>query len=114
MKNSYKLTLIAAMFGLAACSDDEPAAVAEVHPGKVIWSKTCAVCHAQGLAGSPPIGNTKMWAPRIAKGMPTLYSHAKNGFSGETGEMPARGGNPALTDAEIELAVDYMVSQSKG
>ncbi|WP_440905217.1 c-type cytochrome [Catenovulum sp. SX2] len=96
---------------LTACSESpEQVALAE---GQTIWQGTCAVCHAQGLAGSPPIGNKKMWSKRIAKGLPVLFDHAKNGFEGDTGIMPARGGNASLTDAQIELAVKYMVSQSQ-
>ena len=108
------ISLVIASISLSACSEPEATAPAVVSQGEQIWSKTCAVCHSQGLGGSPPIGNVKMWAPRIAQGLPVLYEHAKNGYSGNTGEMPARGGNPALTDKEIELAVEYMVSQSKG
>jgi cytochrome c5 len=29
------------------------------------------------------------------------------------GAMPPKAGNPALTDAEIRSAIDFMVSQSK-
>ncbi|EWH12164.1 cytochrome c5 [Catenovulum agarivorans DS-2] len=96
---------------LSACSES-PEQVA-LEQGKAIWEGTCAVCHAQGLAGSPPIGNKKMWAKRIEKGLPVLFEHAKNGFSGETGLMPPRGGNEDLTDHQVELAVKYMVSQSQ-
>ncbi len=35
-------------------------------------------------------------------------SHATNGFKA----MPAKGGNPALSDAEVKRAVEYMLAQT--
>ncbi|GAA5215682.1 c-type cytochrome [Corallincola platygyrae] len=82
-------------------------------PGQQVWEQTCAVCHQNGIAGAPPIGNQAAWAPRIAKGVDTLVGHALNGFEGEEGTMPARGGNTSLTDAQVTDAVKYMISQSQ-
>ena len=98
---------------LAACSDhtDEPAK-AELSPalaqGKAIVEANCFVCHAQGINGAPIIGNQKMWNKRLPKGLDTLADHAINGFAGM---MPAKGGNPDLSDEDIRLAVSYMISQ---
>jgi cytochrome c5 len=39
--------------------------------------------------------------------------HALQGFQGEKGFMPQKGGRPDLSDAEIMGAVDYMVEQAK-
>ncbi len=87
---------------------------AGLQQGKVVWLETCKVCHATGLAGAPIIGNRKAWQTRIAQGKPTLYQHALNGFMGPAGtEMPARGGNDALSDSEVKAAVDYMVAASQ-
>ncbi len=82
--------------------------------GRIVWLETCKVCHATGLAGAPKIGNRQAWQARIAQGKPTLYQHALNGFMGSAGtEMPARGGNDALSDSEVKAAVDYMVAASQ-
>ena len=41
--------------------------------------------------------------------------HATNGFLGKTyAEMPARGANPNLSDAEVAAAVAFMVWASGG
>lgn len=82
--------------------------------GRSVWLGSCQVCHATGLAGAPRIGNRAAWQARIAQGKATLYQHAMNGFMGPSGtEMPARGGNDALSDTEVKAAVDYMVAASQ-
>ncbi len=80
--------------------------------GKAVFTKTCAMCHATGVAGAPKSGNKDDWAPRIAEGKDTLYKHALEGFTGKKGMMPARGANPSLSDDEVKSAVDYMVGLS--
>lgn len=79
--------------------------------GKGIYNKTCALCHAAGVAGAPKPGDAAEWEPRIAQGMDVVYKHAIEGFTGAKGMMPARGGAAALTDDEVKAAVDFMVSQ---
>jgi cytochrome c5 len=79
-------------------------------PGKDTVDAVCAACHAAGLMGSPKLGNAEDWAPRIEKGIDTLHKHALEGFN----MMPAKGGRGDLPDADIEAAVDYMVSLVKG
>ena len=77
--------------------------------GKSVYDQTCHVCHATGLAGSPKFGDKAAWAPRIATGTPALYNAALHGLNA----MPPKGGNTALTDAQVKAAVDYMVSAAK-
>ncbi len=75
-----------------------------------VFDKTCAMCHATGIAGAPRFGNADDWAPRIAKGVNALYTSA---LQGTAKGMPAKGGNPAYSDAEIKGAVDFMVAKAK-
>ena len=80
--------------------------------GKKIYNGMCVACHGAGVAGAPRVGDKGAWAERIDKGATTLYANAINGVQGSSGVMPAKGGNPALSDDEIKAAVDYMVAQS--
>lgn len=80
--------------------------------GKSVYGKTCAMCHAAGVAGAPKPGDKADWGPRIAQGKDTLYKHAIEGFTGAKGMMPARGGGASLTDDEVKAAVDFMADQS--
>ena len=89
-------------------------AVAATPPGRdgqQVYQSSCAACHDAGIAGAPKLGDKGRWAKHIAKGLDTLYAGAVNGVPRSA--MPARGGNPALSDAEVKAAVDYMVAQSK-
>lgn len=79
--------------------------------GKAVYDASCAACHATGVAGAPKFGDKSAWKDRVAKGMPTLYEHALKGFQGQKGFMPPKGGNAALSDADVKAAVDFMVSK---
>lgn len=135
-KNLFILTATAALL-LAACGQQEdstPSAPSESAApvestaptttasapdapmndlGKGVYNRTCSMCHASGAAGAPIPGNKDDWGPRIEKGMDMLYRHSLEGFTGEKGMMPAKGGNPALSDEETKAAVDYMVERSR-
>ena len=87
--------------------------VAENTVGKGIYGKTCAMCHAAGVAGAPKPGDKADWGPRIAQGKELLYKHALEGFTGAKGMMPARGGGASLSDEDVKAAVDHMVALSQ-
>ena len=76
--------------------------------GGEIYGNLCAGCHTAGVAGSPTLTQAD-WATRLPQGRETLYRHAIEGFTGDTGFMPARGGNPALSDEQVIASVDYML-----
>lgn len=77
--------------------------------GKEVFEQVCTACHTPGAMGAPKFGNKADWAPRIAKGMDTLYQHALNGFN----NMPPHGTCTSCSEQEIKNAVDYMTSHSK-
>jgi cytochrome c5 len=81
--------------------------------GKTIFGNLCKTCHENAATGAPVLTDKGSWAPRIAQGMDTLFTHAINGFTGSKGTMPAKGGNPSLTDAQVKATVQWMVSQAK-
>ena len=83
---------------------------AEELTGKEVVDSVCASCHATGANGAPKIGDNEAWSKRASQGLSTLTVHALEGIR----NMPAHGGNPALSDLEIARAVTYMVNQSGG
>ncbi|MDR3389976.1 MAG: c-type cytochrome [Rudaea sp.] len=81
--------------------------------GKTIFGDLCQTCHTNAATGAPVLSDKAAWAPRVAEGIDTLFTHAINGFTGSKGTMPAKGGNPSLTDAQVKATVQWMVSQVK-
>ncbi len=79
--------------------------------GDATYKKACGVCHDQGIAGAPKLGDKAAWAPRIKQGKDALYTVSIKGKPG-TG-MVAKGGNASLSDADVKAAVDFMVDKSK-
>jgi cytochrome c5 len=101
-------------------SDEAEVASTEVTPttppaadGKQVYDAGCVACHGAGIAGAPRVGDSDAWTDRIGAGLENMVANAVNGFQGSQGMMPAKGGNPSLSDEEIEAAVEYMVAGSQ-
>jgi cytochrome c5 len=77
--------------------------------GEQLYQGVCKTCHEAGLAGAPKIGDKAAWAPRIKQGVDQLYAHA---ISGTAKGMPPKGGNPDLSDVEVQRGVVYMANRS--
>lgn len=83
---------------------------AHLKAGREVWLGTCRECHGNPMSDAPQAKDRSAWTTRLAKGSEVLYEHALKGFEGPSGtEMPARGGNASLSDAEVRAAVDYML-----
>lgn len=97
--------------GDSSCGAATAAAASGPRTGKEVFDAACMACHTTGAGGSPVVGDTAAWAPRIAKGIDALYESGINGIPG-TG-MIAKGGCFNCSDEEIKASVDYMVEQSQ-
>lgn len=80
----------------------------EIKTGEQVYESTCSACHTSGVANAPKLGDNAAWAPYIATGYEALIKNAMVGV----GAMPPKGGNPSLSDLEVERAVVYMVNKS--
>ncbi len=81
--------------------------------GSVIFGNLCSGCHTAGVANAPKLEKAA-WSARIAQGVEVLHTHAIDGYTGPGGGvMPARGGNPSLSDEQVKATVDWMLTQLK-
>lgn len=82
---------------------------AEPRSGEEIVQGLCSGCHAAGVAGAPKLDDTAEWSSRLdALGRDGLVTSVING----KGAMPPKAGDPSLSEAEIEAAVDAMLKQA--
>lgn len=97
--------------GAKEIKTEEPVAVLSEQQKTTIdtYNSVCKVCHANGIANAPKLGNIEDWAARITQNKEVIYNNAINGFNG----MPAKGGRADLSDESVKAVVDYMLNTVK-
>jgi cytochrome c5 len=78
--------------------------------GENTYKQVCAVCHQNGIAGAPKVGDKAKWAPLIKEGQVQLTAHGYVGVRG----MPAKGGKADLSVTDFAASLVFMVNQSGG
>ena len=80
------------------------------YTGEQVLTNACNACHTAGVLGAPKDGDKAAWAARAAAagGLDGLTASAIKGKN----SMPARGGNPDLSDDEIKAAVELMLKHA--
>lgn len=106
---------LALLVMIAACSGaghDAPetvapaAAVSRLPTGQAAYDKACAGCHDEGIGEAPAVGDRQAWAGRSSLWVAVLAEHARQGYL----QMPAKGGDPGLSDEEVAAAAEYMMT----
>ncbi|QTF94309.1 MAG: cytochrome c5 family protein [Halomonas sp. BM-2019] len=107
LKPAGQLCLQGQDCGTAAMAEAAPAANGNGNgiDGGAIYDRVCMACHETGAAGAPVRGNEDGWADRLDKGWDELLANSINGI----GAMPARGGNPNLSDDEVAAATAHLL-----
>jgi cytochrome c5 len=83
----------------------QPVAADPEISGLEAYNMVCARCHETGLDGAPVTGNPADWKNRSDLWQAVLMEHAKAGYL----DMPAKGGEEALSDWTINAATQYML-----
>lgn len=79
--------------------------------GQAVYNQTCVACHgADGKGAIPGVPDLTATTGPLTKTDDVLLQHIIEGFKSPNAVMmmPARGGNPALTDAELEATLRYL------
>ena len=45
------------------------------------WARSCALCHIDGVAGAPLIGDTEEWQRRLAQGEDSVLKNVLEGIN---------------------------------
>lgn len=99
---------------LAAALVSAQAFSADPGNGKQVYNQTCIACH--GPDGTGAMGTVPdLTGPdgRLTKPEDVLLKHIREGFQspGSPMAMPAKGGNPSLTEKDLEDVLAYMLEQ---
>lgn len=87
--------------GLAVASE-------RMEDGLKAYEAQCASCHSTGKNGAPVASNPEDWKTGSELWDAVLVEHAKNGYLG----MPAKGGDPDMSNYEVEVAAEYMLNMA--
>jgi mono/diheme cytochrome c family protein len=94
-----------------------PAIASETVAGATVYAQTCIACHgANGKGAIPGVSDfTKADGP-LAKTDEILIASIRDGLAtpGKPLSMPPKGGNPSLTDEEIQAVLAYLRSSFGG
>ena len=79
--------------------------------GQELYNANCTACHgADGKGAMPGLPDFTAKNGRLSKSDAELYQNIINGFQtrGSVMPMPPRGGNSALSDADISAVLEYI------
>ncbi len=110
------IVLLAVAVALVGCGGSTPTYSADlVAEGETEYQKTCSACHGADALGIDNLGRTLVGSSFVnEKTDAELLAYVQVGRTvddplNETGiAMPPKGGNPALTDAQINAIIAYI------
>lgn len=121
--NSYRSTRILSICStlllsglLAACASNEPppppistAASSGVADAEVMgkWARSCALCHVDGVADAPLVGDTEEWRRRLAKGEEAVMRNVLEGVN----SMPPLGYCMACEVEDFRAMIAFMAGR---
>ena len=77
--------------------------------GKAVYGVACALCHTTGTMAAPKTGDKAAWAARLKIRYGHLVCKLHQWHQGHARQWR----KSQFSDADVKIAVDYMISQSK-
>lgn len=93
-----------------AFADDTPEA-ADAAAGKTVYSQTCIACHgAEGKGTIPGVADLTDNDGALSKSDAELVKNISEGFQspGSFMAMPPKGGNPTLSEEDVQAVLAYL------
>lgn len=103
--------LLAVSLTSAAVVADESSTAEMVAAGKAVYSQTCVACHGtDGKGAFPGVPGLADADGPLSKTDEVLQKHISEGFQspGSPMAMPAKGGNPSLTEADVKAVLAFL------
>jgi cytochrome c5 len=69
-----------------------------------MWATSCVLCHVDGNAGAPVIGDREAWEPRQRQGLQVLLQHTVEGLN----DMPPLGYCMACEQEDFLSLIQFM------
>jgi len=73
------------------------------------WARSCALCHINGEAGAPVVGDTAEWQRRLAQGEALVLRHVIEGYN----SMPPLGYCMACEESDFRAMIGFMARTSQ-
>jgi cytochrome c5 len=73
------------------------------------WSRSCALCHVDGEAGAPVVGDSAQWNARLAQGEETVMRNVLEGFN----SMPPLGYCMACDIDDFRALIAFMAGTNQ-
>ena len=105
------ILLIPTILLISACSSEHAefptVSTSERQAAMEKWSRSCALCHVDGNAGAPKVGDKAAWQPRLQQSSETLLDHTINGL----GKMPPLGYCMDCSEQDFLVLTAFMSGQ---
>ena len=104
--NAVAIAALASFLTPAAAADE-----ATAKAGRSVYEQTCIACHgANGKGMIPGVSDLTATDGPLAKPDDALITSIRDGLvtPGKPLSMPAKGGNPSLSDEDIRAVVAYL------
>jgi len=110
--------IAAALLGFGSSATETPAAL-PASEGEAAYVWNCSTCHGADGAGAPPYGPSLLESPLLDEAnradLITFLTDEHPPINPEDEfPHPIRGGYPELTDAQVEVLVDYLYGLAAG
>lgn len=113
-RTATTLLLLLVLLGASACSTPRQSSLGASGSSfdstvMAKWSRSCALCHVDGVADAPLVGDTAEWQRRLAKGEQAVLRNVLEGVN----SMPPLGYCMACELDDFRAMIAFMAGDSR-